>query len=150
MLLFSIGPGRYAISVREVVEIVPYVSARPIPGAPPEVLGLVNYRGEAVPTIDLHFQLLGSPCRAHMSSRIIILQVQDHLGAPMRIGALAEDVTETEYMDLQDFSHFNLDLPSCLHLGPVKVEQGFQLQLVSPQNILTDKMKRMFRVAIEQ
>ena len=72
-LTFTAGPNRYAVNVVRVVEIVPRVELRPIPHAPPFLVGLLGYRGKAVPVIDLSVLLGAAPCRDRLSTRIILV-----------------------------------------------------------------------------
>lgn len=43
----------YALPVEEVAEVVAYGQLTPVPGAPPEVMGVHNLRGQILPVVDL-------------------------------------------------------------------------------------------------
>ena len=60
-LLFSLGPDRYALPAACVVEVLPWVAMKLLPGAPPGVAGLINYRGRPVPAIDVSENATGTP-----------------------------------------------------------------------------------------
>ena len=60
-LLFELGQDRYALDVRQVAEVLPLVEFKRIPQAPPFVAGLLNYRGDPVPVIDLSQLTLSRP-----------------------------------------------------------------------------------------
>jgi chemotaxis signal transduction protein len=47
------GTEHYAISVDHVLEIAEFGEVAPVPGAPPEVTGVRNLRGQVIPVIDL-------------------------------------------------------------------------------------------------
>lgn len=53
VLVFAEGREKYAIDVATVAEVLPFSSATPLPEASPEVLGLVNLRGEFLTVLDL-------------------------------------------------------------------------------------------------
>ena len=53
VLHLRVGEERYALPSASVVEVVPSVALRPVPGTPPEVAGLLAYRGRVVPVVDL-------------------------------------------------------------------------------------------------
>ncbi len=72
-LTFTAGPNRYAVDAARVVEIVPRVELRPIPHAPAFLVGILGYRGQAVPVIDLSLLLGAAPCRDRLSTRIILV-----------------------------------------------------------------------------
>src|ERR1700678_1777847 len=73
LLTFTVGPNRYAIDVARIVELVPRVDRRSVPHAPAFLAGLLSYRGNVVPVIDLCLLLDVAPCRDCLSSRIILV-----------------------------------------------------------------------------
>ncbi len=72
LLAFTVGPNRYAVNACRVIELVPKVNLCPIPHSPPALAGLLSYRGEAVPVIDLGVLLAVAPSRSLLSTRIIL------------------------------------------------------------------------------
>ena len=52
-LLVEVGEGVVRIPGATILEIMNPTPATPLPGAPPSVLGVVNYRGTPVPVVDL-------------------------------------------------------------------------------------------------
>jgi|GEM_PF-1832808 len=58
VLVFAEGREKYAIDVTTVAEVLPFLSVTPLPEASPEVLGLVNLRGEFLMVVGLD-RLLG-------------------------------------------------------------------------------------------
>jgi purine-binding chemotaxis protein CheW len=50
-----VGSEMYALPVEHVLEVAELGDVTPMPGAPPEVLGLRKLRGQIVPVIDLGF-----------------------------------------------------------------------------------------------
>lgn len=53
VLAFDLAGRRYGLPVEQVVQIVEIVKISRLPVAPPFVLGLVNYRGQVIPLIDM-------------------------------------------------------------------------------------------------
>lgn len=147
LLLFSVGPARYALPVDRVVEVIPWVETRKISQAPEEVLGICNCRGKALVVIDLHQLLQQKPCPSHISSRIMIIELVDQYGMDVQLGLLAEKVTETQRYRLEEFGDFPLALPQALALGPVRLGQSGQLQLIQPEKLLTEPLLEMLRMA---
>jgi chemotaxis signal transduction protein len=72
-LLFQLGRDRYAVEARRVVEVVPLLNLKTIPQAPKGVAGMIVYRGRAIPALDLCELTSGRPARAHLSTRILII-----------------------------------------------------------------------------
>jgi chemotaxis-related protein WspB len=103
------GGQRFAIPTRVVVEVVPCVEPRPVPGAPSGMVGVIDYRGRVVPVLDLCLLLAGAACPVRMSSRIVVCdrEVERAAGAPVPpaarfLGLLAEDVTRVVDLDASD------------------------------------------------
>lgn len=53
VLVVVLGSERYAIELDKLVAIHPFTDCTPLPGAPPELLGVVNLRGEIRSVVDL-------------------------------------------------------------------------------------------------
>jgi chemotaxis-related protein WspB len=73
LLTFTAGANRYAIDVARVVELIPRVELRPVPHAPAFLAGLLGYRGQVLPVIDLGALLGAAPCPDRLSTRIILV-----------------------------------------------------------------------------
>jgi chemotaxis-related protein WspB len=97
ILAIRIGDQTYAVPTRWIVEVVPLVSLRAVPQAPPYLAGVCNYRGRIAPVIDLGQLLNGQPCHRRLSTRIVF--VEDPLSQENLLGLIAEGVTETLELD---------------------------------------------------
>jgi chemotaxis-related protein WspB len=97
ILAIRIGNQTYAVPTRWIVEVVPLVSLRAVPQAPPYLSGVCNYRGRIAPVIDLGQLLLGRPCDRRLSTRIVFVEDPAHQGPVL--GLIAEGVTETFELD---------------------------------------------------
>ncbi|HZW33359.1 MAG TPA: chemotaxis protein CheW [Isosphaeraceae bacterium] len=82
LLTFTAGAKDYAVDVARVVELVPRVELRAVPHAPAYLAGLLGYRGQVVPVIDLGVLVGAAPCQDRLSTRIIL--VNDAPGDPHR------------------------------------------------------------------
>jgi chemotaxis-related protein WspB len=74
LLTFTVAGEPYALDVAGVIELVPRVELRAIPHAPAYLAGLLGYRGEVVPVIDLGLLLGSSPGADRLSTRIILVK----------------------------------------------------------------------------
>lgn len=94
LLTFSINDRRYGIDTRHVVEVLPLVIPRPLPRQPDEVLGVIRYRGQFLPAIDLGQIIAGRRCRDRLSTRTVVVQLasENAAGAEPLIALVAEDV----------------------------------------------------------
>lgn len=59
-LLVVVGAERYAVPVRDVIEVAELEQLTTVPGAPRTVMGVQNLRGQVVPVVDLGAVLGGS------------------------------------------------------------------------------------------
>ena len=60
VLVFGMGSDRYGIELPRLLEIVPHPLCAPVPGAPPQLAGVLLVRGEIHPVLELS-RLLGLP-----------------------------------------------------------------------------------------
>ena len=95
LLLFEIGNGRYALETSQIIEIVPLVNLKKIPTTPAYVAGLMNYRGEGIPVIDLCQLVDNTPFEDALSTRIIIVSYPIKNLGDQPLGLIANNVTET-------------------------------------------------------
>ncbi|MEH3147361.1 MAG: chemotaxis protein CheW [Methylobacterium frigidaeris] len=91
ILLFGLGPDRFALPagcVREVLR--PPVLTR-LPGAPPALAGLANLRGEPLPVLDLRHLLRPDHGSVPARGRVIVVEAGDPVGfAVDRVLGLAD------------------------------------------------------------
>ncbi len=73
MLVFRLGADRYALDATEIVEVLPRVPLKSLPGAPAWVAGLFSYHGRTVPVVDLASLALGRPSADHVSTRLVLV-----------------------------------------------------------------------------
>ena len=55
VLSFELGGELYALEVNHLLEVVRLSNFTPVPGAPPSVVGIMNFAGEMLPLVDLRF-----------------------------------------------------------------------------------------------
>jgi len=94
LLLFEIATGRYALDVRQIIEIVPLVEFKKNPASPDYVAGLMNYRGLGTPVIDLNQLVDSVPYEDTLSTRIIVIKYPVRDKGDMTLGLIANNVTE--------------------------------------------------------
>ena len=100
LLLFEIENSRYALDINQVVEIAPLVKLKKIPVAPDFVAGLMNYRGDGIPVLDLGKFIDGVSAEDKFSTRIIIVKNPFKEKRGKNIGLIASNVTETIKTDM--------------------------------------------------
>lgn len=147
VLTFRIGEYIYGLKASMITEVVPPAIYKELPRSPEFVKGLFNYRGSVTPVVDLSMLACDIACKSLMSSRIIILDVADLDGESDKgskfIGLLAENITETVKLKEADFEAPGVVIPEAPWLGRVARIKDCMLQLVEPQRLLTDKLRKV-------
>jgi chemotaxis-related protein WspB len=107
VVAFEVAGERYGIEAAGVVEVVPAVPLRTVPGTVAGVVGLLRFRGALTPVVDLGVVWAGRPSPARMSSRIVVCELEGAGGswadsassARPRVGLLAERVLRVAAVD---------------------------------------------------
>lgn len=136
-LLFSIGDDRYGLPVAAVVEVTPVLRLKRMPGVPEYVAGLCNFRGEAIPVLDVSALTRGVPCRAALSTRMIVVDYPLEQGGTKLLGLLAERATETAAISEGDLRPAGVQVDEAPYLGKVAIASGEMVQLVEVGQLLT-------------
>ncbi|MDD2236205.1 MAG: chemotaxis protein CheW [Kiritimatiellae bacterium] len=139
-LFFQANEQAYALEISCVEEVVPYVVLRSLPEAPPGVPGLMNYRGSAIPVVDLSAWLGGAPARNRLSTRLVIIQVDAPEGV-YRLALMVEGATETRSVPSEGLRPSGVVHEKLPCLGEVFVEGESLVQVIDPNRLLTDALK---------
>jgi len=111
LLEWRVGSRRFGTPVSGVLEILDARPATRIPGAPPEILGLVNVRGKIITVID--GRTLFGELRAGDPAAILVIELQGR----------AVGVAVSEVLDLLDADQADaagVDVPDlAAHAGPL-------------------------------
>jgi chemotaxis-related protein WspB len=139
LLLFKIENGRYALDIKQIVEIAPLVKLKKIPVAPDFVAGLMNYRGEGVPVIDLGKLIDDVPAKNNFSTRVIIVENPFKGHQDKYIGLIASTVTETIKTDLTKAPSTGVLMDKSLYKGDEAPDtedmiQWFDLKKMLPED----------------
>ena len=140
-LLFQLGKDRYMLDVGQVAEVLPLVSLKQIPQAPPAVAGVFDFRGDPVPVIDLSQMAIGRPAERRLSTRIILAHYPDGNGEKRLLGLIAERVTETIRREPSDFVAAGVDIDAAPYLGPVATDTRGLIQWVQVDQLLTPAVR---------
>ena len=149
-LIFHLGEDWYALNTAEVVEVLPRVSWKVIPQAPPGVAGVINYHGTPVPLIDPKLLSLGQAAERHMSTRIILFNYRASDGVTHLLGLLGEQATNTIRRELSDFVDAGVPTDRAPFLGPVTKDERGLIQLIEPRKLLSPELcEALFRECLE-
>ena len=140
-LLVQLGSDRYAIAARDIVEVLPLVALKALPGAPRGVAGLLDHRGVAVPVIDLSALALGRPAAQRVSTRLLVTDYPLPGGGTRRLGLIAERATETLRREPGDFRPVGMEAGGARYLGPVVHDPRGLVQRVEIAALLTAELR---------
>lgn len=149
-LLFQLGRDRYALEAGRVLEVLPLLELKPLPGAPRGVAGIFNYRGRPVPAVDLSELTLGQAANERLSTRIIVVNYPDEAGKFQPLGLIAEHATEIIRRESREFMDTGLKLGAPDYLGPVLMDARGPIQWVREQRLLPENVRdQLFSETLE-
>lgn len=137
-LLVQAGGDRYALEASAVTEVVPLVRLKALPGAPKGTAGLMNYRGAAVPVVDLALLVTGTPTPATADARIVVVR---HGGADDLVGLLVPAARDTARLDPDRFVDGGLRADGAPYLGEVLATPEGVVQRVTIGALLGEELR---------
>lgn len=127
VLLFWIGKERWAIAAADIVDIIPYVALQSLPHSNQQLSGLVNYRSQQVPVVDVAQWLGQSASPQSMSTRIALVnaptETADSNGecnsqTTQLLGLILDRACETMVLSTQSILPSSHDLVKATIVGP--------------------------------
>lgn len=150
-LLFKLGNDRYALEAGRVIEVLPLLELKKIPGAPRGVAGIFNYRGRPVAAVDMSELTLGQPAPERLSTRIIVISHPDDSGKSQPLGLIAEHATEIIRRDRKEFVEPGMPAGAPPFLGPILMDEQGAIQWVLEQRLLPESIRNiLFSETIEE
>ena len=137
LLVLKVGRDRYALDVRQIVEVLPMVTVNPIPLASDGVAGVIEYRGSAVPAVDLTQCLYGEPAQRRLSTRIVVVRHPDASGRLLAL--IVENTTETLRREAKDFVDAGVGIELAQYIGPVARDAQGLIQSIDLGRLLTGR-----------
>ncbi|KIY37497.1 chemotaxis protein CheW [Pseudomonas sp. 10-1B] len=131
-LQFRIKDQRFALSVHEVIEVLPRQPLKPIAQAPAWVAGILAHRGALVPVVDLAALSFGQPAAQRTSTRLVLV----HYRGGLQLGLILEQASETLRCHPDEFQPYGVDSGAAPYLGPVRQDQQGLLQLIEVNDLL--------------
>ena len=149
-LIFQLGNNRYALEASRVVEVVPLLTLKQWPQAPPGFAGIFNYRGQPVAAMDLCQLTLGRAANERLSTRIIIVNSMDGRGRSQLLGLIAENATEVLRKDAKEFVDSGITMRGAPYLGPVLMDPKGAIQWVHEETLLSVPVRELFFAESEE
>ncbi len=141
LLVFTVGAEDYAIESRRVIEVLPLVTARPIPRMPESIRGIFTHRGRLVPLVDLGRLLTDQPLRETLSTRVIVVEFSTGPDEQrVRLGVAAENVLSLCSSDETEASLPTIHSPAVPALGRLLRIGGRTIQVLDVEHLLPQSL----------
>jgi purine-binding chemotaxis protein CheW len=130
-LSFIVGDELYAVNVLEVLEVLEKQSITRVPNAPKYIKGIINFRGEIVPTFESRSKF-NLPERNEDASYVIIVLDLSKNNEVFRIGAIVDrvkDVLEIDDDDIKTVPTMSKEFNTEFLQGIYKLKDNFILLL---------------------
>jgi len=75
-LTFQVGREEYGIEIFKVREIIGMLPITPVPGSPPEMIGVINLRGKVIPVVSVRTRFAMPAVEPHPHNVIIVVENQ--------------------------------------------------------------------------
>lgn len=98
-LIFNLNTSLYGITTMLVEEIFSLPELTPIPEAPPDIVGVVNVRGEILPVMDLNLRFGYESPDYQLSDTVIVLRSEE-----IRVGLMVNQVIEVRNINGDDIT----------------------------------------------
>lgn len=102
VLTFALRNERYAVNVMSVRKIIRPMDISPVPRAPAELLGVINWRGKIVPIVDLRIKFGFEATATTDRTCIVIVERDGRAGAQNLTGLLVDEVQEVITLNAAD------------------------------------------------
>ncbi len=129
MLLFQLGEEHFALDSKYVLDIFPNVFLQKIHHRENYVAGLLNYGGIPIPVVDLSLLIVKRPSRNSLHTRIMLLEDIDSNNGSLKVGAIAEQVTDMLEIEKEKFVNTGMKFDQFSFLGGIHPDQEKCLQL---------------------
>ncbi len=138
-VVFNINKEEFGIDIMKVKEIIPYKEPTYIPNCPEFVEGVLNYRGNVIPLINLKKRFRMGELEPTKETRIIVISLDDR-----EIGFIVDGASQTlrleeEQIDPAPYVISEVDRRFISGVG--KVDEDRLLIILNLHNVLTDEEK---------
>ena len=139
ILTFHLNQRGYSVPINQVIQIINLVEITPLPLDIPAIQGVINFRGQIVPVVDLRLRF-GMPSQTYtLDTPLIIVQNQAYLLA-MVVDQVdhVQTVASTDFLDARQLGKLvGENHPSQSILGVIKLDQTL-IPILNVETLLTD------------
>lgn len=137
----ELGDDTYIIDTDKIIEVIPHAELRNEPHLPQYFSGLMNYRSNSIPVIDMSYLLFKRYCESKLSTRIIVTRYE-YGGQATVVGLLCEGVTETVKYNDSEFTDAGVHNPTAPYLGSVIMTKTEMIQEILINDLLSSEVDK--------
>lgn len=146
-LQFQLDQQRYVMETSNVVALLPVVRIQVVPNTPEYVLGVINYRGESVPVIDMVRLIIGRAANVRLSTRIVVLDIKLKTGEVRKLGLMVEKATEVIKIQESDFQKTSIASDQVPYIVSTYADSTGIVHCISSNTLLSvDDNKLLFGI----
>ncbi|MCF6461893.1 chemotaxis protein CheW [Clostridium sp. Cult1] len=138
-VVFNLDSEEFGIDIMNVKEIIPYQESVNIPNAPEFIEGIINYRGNVIPIINLKKRFKLDDFNVTKDTRIIVINIEEK-----EIGFIVDEASQTIRLDdnqIDPTPDIISEVDRRFITGVGKIGEDRLLILLDLHKILTDKEK---------
>jgi chemotaxis-related protein WspB len=135
-IAFQLGEERFALPMGDLIEVVPLLPVRALARAPQGVAGVINYRGQVVPVVDLCQLALGRPSAERSSTRLLVLHWKPDGRESRLLALMVERAVNEQLIDTHTLTAPPVRIDATPYLGKLAMAGGQLVQLVDAAQLL--------------
>ena len=136
-VVFSLDKEEFGIDIMDVKEIIPYQESIQIPNSPYFIEGVINYRGNVIPIINLRKRFKLEEGDITKETRIIVISLEEK-----EIGFIVDEASQTLRLDedqIDPTPDVISDIDRRYIIGVGKIDESRLLILLNLEKVLSDK-----------
>ena len=145
-LVFEAGGQRYGLDIQDILEVVPAVRLRTVPGLPDYVAGIFRYRGSIVPVLGLSRMLSGTGVTEHFSTRIVLVRYSIDREESQTLGLLVERASQGLVENRSELLSAGILSPTAPYLGKLAAEGNSIVQFVNVHQLIPETLRGLLFV----
>jgi purine-binding chemotaxis protein CheW len=136
-VVFKLGKEEFGIDIMNVKEIIPYQESIHVPNTPNFIEGIINYRGNVIPIVNLKERFKLGIGETTKDTRIIVINLDEK-----EIGFIVDEASQTLRLEEEQIDP-TPDIISGVDrryiIGVGKIDEDRLLILIDLEKILTDE-----------
>lgn len=136
-VVFKLNKEEFGIDIMNVKEIIPYQKSTQIPNSPNFIEGVINYRGNVIPIINLNKRFKLNTEEITGDTRIIVINIEEK-----EIGFVVDEASQTLRLEKEQIDptpDIISDVDRRYITGVGKIDESRLLILLDLEKVLTDR-----------